>query len=188
MAGEWGCPGASLRTLGAQVPGVLYPLRPFIYVLLSPTKVGLYVRPFGVYNSHMVGGEDATFARGPRLRVLVADDHPSIRENLRYLLNAESDIECVGVVKEPLRCVEISRELAPDVLVLDEDMPGIDGLAIVRALAREAPDIRIVMYTFDLDVCDDARAAGAVACIAKHGPYEALLRAIRAAGPRLLLV
>lgn len=125
---------------------------------------------------------------GRRLRVLVADDHASIRENLRYLLNAEDDLECVGVVKEPLRCVEICRELAPDVLVLDQDMPGIDGLAIARTLTHVAPDIRIVMYTFDLDVCDDARAAGAVACIAKHGPYDALLRAIRAGAPRALAV
>jgi DNA-binding NarL/FixJ family response regulator len=120
--------------------------------------------------------------------VLVADDHPSIRENLRYLLNAEDDLECVGVVKESLRCVEICRELVPDVLVLDENMPGVDGLAIARTLAQEAPDIRIVMYTFDLDVCDDARAARAVACIAKHGPYDALLRAIRAGAPRALSV
>lgn len=125
---------------------------------------------------------------GRRLRVLVADDHASIRENLRYLLNAERDLECVGVVKEPLRCVEICLELKPDVLVLDQDMPGIDGLAIARALAGVAPGIGIVMYTFNLDVCEEARAAGAQACVAKDGPYESLLRAIRAASPRPLLV
>lgn len=125
---------------------------------------------------------------GPRLRILIADDHPSIRENLRYLLNAERDLECVGVVKEPLRCVETCLELQPEVLVLDEDMPGIDGLAIARILARVAPGIGIVMYTFDLDVCAEARAAGARACVAKDGPYESLLSAIRAASPRPLLV
>lgn len=118
---------------------------------------------------------------GGKLRVLVADDHPSIRENLRYLLNAEPDLECIGVVKEPLRCVDICRELDPDVLVLDEDMPGVNGLTILRTLAEVTPDIRIVMYTFDLDVCDEARAAGAVACVAKDGPYQLLLRAIRSA-------
>lgn len=125
---------------------------------------------------------------GPRLRVLVADDHPSIRENLRHLLNAEGDLECVGVVKEPLRCVDTCLELKPDVLVLDEDMPGMDGLAITRVLSRVAPGIGIVMYTFDLDVCDEALAAGAQACVAKHGPYESLLSAIRGASPRPLLV
>jgi DNA-binding NarL/FixJ family response regulator len=125
---------------------------------------------------------------GGRLRVVVADDHPSIRENLRYLLNAESDLECVGTVSDALRCVDICLELVPDVLVLDKNMPGMDGLAITRALQREAPDIRIVMYTFDLDACAAADAAGAFACVAKDGPYELLLRAIRAARPHLLPV
>jgi len=123
-----------------------------------------------------------------RLRVLVADDHPSIRENLRFLLNAELDLECVGVVKEPLRCVDICRELEPDVLVLDQNMPGIDGLTIARALARVAPDVGIVIYTLELDVCDEARAAGVTACVAKDEPYQSLLSAIRAASPRPLSV
>jgi len=121
-----------------------------------------------------------------RIRVLVADDHPSVRENLRYLLNAEGDLDCVGVVKDPLRCVDTCLALRPDVLVLDRDMRGFDGLAIVRALAQVAPAIRIVMYTLDVDVCDAARAAGAQACIAKDAPYESLLRAIRRARPQLL--
>ena len=123
-----------------------------------------------------------------RLRVVVADDHPSIRENLRYLLNAERDLVCVGTVKEPLRCVDICLELAPDVLILDKNMPGIDGFAVARVLSREAPGIRIVMYTLDRDVCEAAVAAGAAACVAKDAPHELLLRAIRAARPQPLPV
>jgi DNA-binding NarL/FixJ family response regulator len=76
--------------------------------------------------------------------------------------------------------------LAP--LPVLEDMPGIDRLTIARTLAREAPDIRIVMYTLDLAVCDEARAAGAVACVAKDSPFDLLLRAIRAARTRPLPV
>ena len=125
---------------------------------------------------------------GERLRVLVADDHPSIRENLRYLLNAENDLECVGVVKEPLRCVDVCLELQPDVLILDRNMPGIDGLQIARALARVAPAVKIVFYTLDIDACEIARAAGAIACVAKDAPSDALLRAVRSARPRALTV
>jgi DNA-binding NarL/FixJ family response regulator len=51
-----------------------------------------------------------------------------------------------------------------------------------------APDIRIVMYTFDLGVCTEARAAGARACVAKDAPYESLLYAIRSVAPRPLSV
>jgi DNA-binding NarL/FixJ family response regulator len=125
---------------------------------------------------------------GKRLRVLVADDHPSIRENLRYLLNAEPDLECVGVVKDPLWCVDTCLELEPDVLILDRSMPGVDGLQIARALARLAPAVQIVFYTLDIDACESARAAGAIACVPKDGPSAALLRAVRTARPRTLTV
>ncbi|HKY51324.1 MAG TPA: response regulator transcription factor [Candidatus Limnocylindria bacterium] len=122
--------------------------------------------------------------RVAKLRVLVADDHPSIRENLRYLLNAEADLECIGVVKEPLRCVDLCLELEPDVLVLDRSMPEIDGLQIARTLAQAAPDIKVVFYTLDVDTCASALAAGALACVAKDAPADALLGAIRSARTR----
>lgn len=125
---------------------------------------------------------------GEPIRVLVADDHPSIRENLRYLLDSEPDLQCAGVVKDALRCVETCLDILPDVLVLDSNMPGIGGLSVARALRQVAPEIQIVFYTFDGDVCDAALAAGAVACIAKDRPYHALLRAIRATRPRALIV
>ncbi|TMF65236.1 MAG: response regulator transcription factor [Chloroflexi bacterium] len=53
------------------------------------------------------------------IRVVVADDHPSVRENLRYLIDAETDLECIGVVKDGRRCIEMCRQLQPDVLVVD---------------------------------------------------------------------
>src|SRR3989442_5196401 len=114
-----------------------------------------------------------------RLRVLVADDHPSVRQNLRYLINAESDLECVGVVKDGARCVELCRELVRDVLVLDNSMPRGDGVTVTRTLARGMPEVRVVMYTLDDEICPVARAFGAVACVSKDSPYEYLLQAIR---------
>jgi DNA-binding NarL/FixJ family response regulator len=116
-----------------------------------------------------------------RLRVLVADDHPSVRENLRYLINAEEDMECIGVAKDGSRCVELCHELMPDVLVLDSDMPSIDGLRVLRHLARELPGVQVVMYTVDSEICETARWYGAVACVLKDSPYELLLSAIRRA-------
>jgi DNA-binding NarL/FixJ family response regulator len=116
---------------------------------------------------------------GRRLRVLVADDHPSVRENLRYLINGEADLECVGVVKDGARCVELCRELVPDVLVLDNTMPRTDGVTVTRTLARALPDVRVVMYTLDDEICPVARAFGAAACVSKDSPYEYLLQAIR---------
>ena len=79
--------------------------------------------------------------------------------------------------------VQLCQELLPDVLVLDEDMPGADGLRVLKYLRRELPDIKVVMYTLDGDVCQAARTLGAVACVMKDARYEVLLRAIREAAP-----
>ena len=118
-----------------------------------------------------------------RVRVLVADDHPSVRENLRYLIDSENDLACVGAAKDGPATVQLCQELLPDVLVLDEDMPGADGLRVLKYLRRELPDIKVVMYTLDGDVCQAARTLGAVACMMKDARYEVLLRAIREAAP-----
>jgi len=107
------------------------------------------------------------------------DDHPSIRENLRYLVNAEPDMECVGVARDGVECVTACQELMPDVVVLDDEMPRARGLQVLDWLANELPDIRVVMYTLDSEVCEAARHLGAAGCVLKDAQYEVLLRAIR---------
>src|SRR5258708_1659431 len=84
----------------------------------------------------------AMVASAPRrVRILVADDHPSIRENLRYLLNDEDDFEVVGVARDGGEALATTIALEPDVVVLDESMPVMPGSAGVahlpqRGLAR----------------------------------------------------
>jgi DNA-binding NarL/FixJ family response regulator len=111
--------------------------------------------------------------------VVVADDHPSVRENLRYLIDAEPDLRCVGVTKDGRQALALCSELLPDVVVLDHDMPGLDGLTVAKILDRMKPRIRVIMYTLDAQICSAAQSYGAVACITKDAPYETLLRAIR---------
>jgi DNA-binding NarL/FixJ family response regulator len=122
-----------------------------------------------------------------RVRVLVAENHPSVRENLRYLINAERDMECVGVAKNGRQCLELCRELLPDVVVVDEILPGADGLAVAAILGSRVPQVRVVMYTFNLEVCEVARGLGAAGCVAKDTPYHVLLGAVRQAAPALTL-
>lgn len=114
-----------------------------------------------------------------RVRVLVADDHASVRENLRYLVDAEPDLSCVAVARNGRQCLALCAELQPDVLVVDHDMPDLDGLMVTRILERMQPHIRVIVYTLSADICSVAQASGAVACIPKDAPYELLLRAIR---------
>jgi len=116
--------------------------------------------------------------RGEMIRVLAVDDHPSVRENLRYLVNAERDMECIGVARDAQEAVRACQELLPDVVILDDEMPGARGVQILEWIVSELPDTRVVMYTLDVEVCEIARSLGA-GCVLKDANYEVLMRAIR---------
>lgn len=115
---------------------------------------------------------------GRMIRVLVVDDNPSVRENLRYLVNAERDMECVGVARDAHEAVRACQELMPDVVILDDEMPGARGVQVLEWISGELPETRVVMYTLDANVCDVARAFGA-GCVLKDANYEVLVRAVR---------
>jgi DNA-binding NarL/FixJ family response regulator len=115
------------------------------------------------------------------LRIVVADDHPSIRENLRYLLNAELGFVVVGVAKDGHDALRLVHATRPDVLVLDSEMRDLGGLEVARTLREDRSRIGIVFYTLDSDACVQARAIGVDACITKDSAPSMLLDAIRGA-------
>ena len=131
-----------------------------------------------------VGSVECSAVSEARIRVVCADDHPSVRENLRYLINAEPDLECVAVGRDGVEAVRACEEQLPDVLVVDEDMPRGTGLDVIQWLSAEMPDLPIILYTLNSEACGKAQALGAAGCIIKDSPYETLLRAIREAGSR----
>lgn len=122
------------------------------------------------------------------IRVLVADDHPVVREGLRGMLSAESDIEVAGEAASGAEAVALFGALRPDVVLMDLRMPGGDGVdAISKIRAGDEPgDAKgasiIVLTTFDTDA-DILRAveAGAAGYLLKDAPRADLLAAIRAA-------
>jgi DNA-binding NarL/FixJ family response regulator len=115
------------------------------------------------------------------LRIVVADDHPSIRENLRYLLNAELGLVVVGVAKDGHDALRLVHATRPDVLVLDSDMRDLGGIEVAEMLRREGTRVGIVFYTLDGDVCAEAKAIGIDACVTKDSPPSLLIDAIRGA-------
>ena len=120
------------------------------------------------------------------LRIVVADDHPSIRENLRYLLNAELGFVVVGVAKDGHDALRLVHATRPDVLVLDSEMRDLSGLEVARALRDDGSRVGIVFYTLDSDACVQARAIGVDACITKDSAPSMLIDAIRGAARALL--
>ena len=118
------------------------------------------------------------------IRILLADDHPVVREGLRGMLSAESDIEVVGEAASGAEAVALFGALRPDVVLMDLRMPSGDGVdAIGKIRAGHASGARIiVLTTYDTDA-DILRAveAGAAGYLLKDAPRADLLRAIRAA-------
>jgi DNA-binding NarL/FixJ family response regulator len=113
------------------------------------------------------------------IRVLLADDHPVVREGLRGMLDAEPDIEVVGEAASGPEAVVLAGRLEPDVILMDLRMPGGDG---VEAIGRLAGVTVVVLTTYDSDA-DILRAveAGAAGYLLKDTPRSVLADSVRAA-------
>jgi cellulose synthase/poly-beta-1,6-N-acetylglucosamine synthase-like glycosyltransferase/CheY-like chemotaxis protein len=114
------------------------------------------------------------------IRVLVADDHLAVREGLHALLAKEREIAIVGEAGDGSTALELARRLKPDLIVLDDSMPGMGSLDVTRQLLAELPDTAVVFLARDPGMRDLALAAGATAFVSKDAPSAELLRALRA--------
>lgn len=116
------------------------------------------------------------------IRLLIADDHPVVREGLAAMLNRRADLSVVGEASNGREAVELYRREKPDVTLMDLRMPEMGGVEAIATLRAEFPHARfIVLTTYDGDE-DIARAlkAGAQAYLLKDTPRDELLDAIRA--------
>ena len=117
------------------------------------------------------------------IKILLVDDQPLFREGLRTLLSVQSDFEVVGEAGNGEDAIRLVRSLLPSVVLMDLQMPVLDGVAATRRLHDEQPDCRvIVLTTFDDDeMVFDGLRAGAVGYLLKDAPSEKLAEAIRVA-------
>ena len=115
------------------------------------------------------------------IRVVLADDQEMVRSGLRLLVDAEPDIEVVGEAADGAAAVEEVRWRTPDVVLMDVQMPGMDGLEATRRIVAASPASRVVILTtFDLDeYLFAALRAGASGFLLKHAPADELIAAIR---------
>jgi DNA-binding NarL/FixJ family response regulator len=116
------------------------------------------------------------------VRILLADDHPVVREGLAAILGTEPDFDVVATVGTGPEAVAHAEELRPDVAVLDLEMPG-GGVEATRAVRERVPGCAVVVFTaFDRDEqIIAALKAGATGYLLKGAPRDELFRAIRAA-------
>ncbi|MEE8466478.1 MAG: response regulator transcription factor, partial [Dehalococcoidia bacterium] len=81
------------------------------------------------------------------VKVLIADDHPLVREGLRGLIATEPDMDLVGEATDGVEAVELARTLRPDVILLDLMMPNKTGIEAIQEIKEENPDARILVVT-----------------------------------------
>ncbi|MFD3399401.1 response regulator [Kribbella sp. NPDC058693] len=116
------------------------------------------------------------------VRVVLADDHPVVRDGLQVLLASVDGISVVGVAANGPEAVRAAVTLQPDVLVMDIHMPGGDGVAATQEVARVAPAVGVLMLTM-LDDDETVRAAvraGAAGYVLKGSSQQQIVRAIQA--------
>ncbi len=118
---------------------------------------------------------------GETIRVLVADDHPLMRAGIRATLAAEPDLTLVGEAADGAEAQRLCRELEPDVLLLDLNMPGPSTFETVAFLREHCPQMKVVMLTaYDDDIyVHGLVAAGVAGYVLKDEIEEAMVRAIR---------
>ena len=118
------------------------------------------------------------------LRILIADDHPLFRKGMRTLLTATADTEVIGEATTGQEAIELAATFQPDVILMDLQMPGMNGIEATRQIVHTSPHIRILVVTLFEDDASvfTALRAGARGYVLKDAKEEEIVRAIRAVG------
>jgi len=115
------------------------------------------------------------------VRLVLADDHGVVREGIRAILSDYSEFLVVAEAKDGIEAVELTRQVQPDVIILDLMLPGMDGFQVVRKLRQVQPDTRVVVLSArtESEVVDQVMAAGADGYVSKMCCTEDLVNALR---------
>jgi len=115
-----------------------------------------------------------------KIRVLLVDDSSDFRETLHGFLGKRTNLEVVGQACNGREALNLSKELSPDVVVMDVNMPVLDGIQATRRLSKQCPGVKVIAHT--LESCELSKngmlQAGACAYLSKVGRPAKLIRAI----------
>ncbi len=115
------------------------------------------------------------------IRVLIAEDHKTVRTGLKIIINAETDMKVIGEAGDGREAIRLAQELQPDILVMDISMPQLNGLVSAAKLKRIAPAIKILTLTRHSDKAylQELVHAGISGYVLKQSEFDEMVRAIR---------
>ena len=136
--------------------------------------------PLNAIKSNLAN-DNGTNAPERTIRVLIVDDQKMIREGLKALIKAENDLEIVGVAENGEHAIKQVESLNPDVVLMDMEMPGMDGMDATKAICQRSPDTKVlVLSTFDTqEYVARSLSSGAMGYLLKGTPAKELIDAIR---------
>ncbi|MBF6614459.1 MAG: response regulator transcription factor [Chloroflexi bacterium] len=116
-----------------------------------------------------------------KIRVLIVDDHPLFRQGVRHTLESSKDIEVIGEAPDGQRAIQMAESLAPDIMLVDINLPGLNGLEVTRVVRRRQPQIAVIVLTVyeDDEQLFNATKVGAAAYSAKDITTEKLMEMVR---------
>lgn len=116
-----------------------------------------------------------------KIKILIADDHRLVREGLKALLESQSDIEIVGEASDGHETIKKTKELQPDIVLMDISMPNLNGLEATRTIRRKYPNTKVLILTMHLndEYIFQSLQLGASGYLLKENAAEDLINAIR---------
>jgi two-component system, NarL family, nitrate/nitrite response regulator NarL len=135
----------------------------------------------GLDNSPAPSGQDGAEPKPTMIRVVLADDHPIVRDGLRKLLSLEEDIQIVGEASDGREVLQIVQQTEPDVVILDLRMPNLDGLSALQALQQFNKKAKIIILTASEDKNEFVQAMklGCSGIVLKQTAPELIVKSIR---------
>ncbi|NOS72780.1 MAG: response regulator transcription factor [Verrucomicrobia bacterium] len=115
-----------------------------------------------------------------KIKILIVDDHPVVRKGLQSCLAAKDNLKIVGEASAGADAIKLAKEQQPDIVLVDMQMPGMDGLALTEALKKEAPAVKVLILSMQgqRDAVLRIIRAGARGYVLKDAPTDELVRAI----------
>ena len=115
------------------------------------------------------------------IRILIADDFDAIREGIKSFLNDIPEMKVVGQAKDGRTTVQLAHELRPDVIIIDIEMPGLNGIDATRQIVQELPNIKVIAFSAHLEnhYVREMFKAGALGYVSKYGDCQELVTAIK---------